>query len=109
MSMAPRPKTGQIDKAEAWIIATTAATYAQAAARFGLTHNAIRARISNKYGSLAMARLMREAAILKPDAGRVLQPVRRCMCCRKSGNMDRNQRICDSCKSQSAKLHDGRV
>ena len=107
--MAPPYKTGPIDDAEAWIITTPDATYAEAARLHGVTHNSLRARISNKYGSLAAARLMRDAGVLKPDAGRVLRPVRRCMRCGVSSNMDRNQRICDKCTAQIAKLHDGGV
>jgi len=107
--MAPPYKTGPIDDAEAWIIATPDATYAEAARMHGGTPNSLRARISNKYGSLAAARLMRDAGVLKPDAGRVLRPVRRCMRCGVSANIDRNQRICDKCTAQIAKLHDGSV
>lgn len=107
--MAPIPKTGPIDDAEAWIISEPSATYADAAQMFGVTHNSLRARISNKYGSLAAARLMRDAGAIRPDAGRVLRAVRRCMRCGVSANMDRNQRRCDKCSAEVAKLHDGRV
>lgn len=107
--MAPRHKTGPIDDAEAWIIANATATYAQAARVHGVTSNSLRSRISNKYGSLAAARLMRDAGVLKPDRGRILGPVRRCMRCRVSANMDRSQRICDKCTAEIGKLHDGWV
>lgn len=105
--MAPPYKTGPINDAEAWIIATADATYAMAAQRFGVTTNSLRARIESRYGSLSAARLMRDAGVIRPDRGRILAPVRRCMCCGKSSAMDRNQRICDACTAQNAKLHDG--
>ncbi|MEF9602731.1 hypothetical protein O4J55_10395 [Paracoccus sp. PXZ] len=107
--MAPPYKTGPIDDAEAWIIATPDATYAEAARMHGVTHNSLRARISNKYGSLAAARLMRDAGVLKPDAGRVLRPVRRCMRCGVSANIDHGLRMCSACRKEVAQLHDGGV
>ncbi len=107
--MAPPYKTGPIDDAEAWLIATPDATYAEAAREWNVTHNAIRARISNKYGSLGAARLMRDAGILKPDAGRILGAVRRCMRCGHSSNIDRGMRMCSACRKEVAKLHDGGV
>ena len=107
--MAPKPKTGPIDDAEAWIIENYGARYADAAERWGVTQNAIRSRIANKYGSLSAARLMRDAMILKPDRGRTMRPVRRCICCGISAGMDRNQRICDTCQTKNARVHDGRV
>lgn len=107
--MAPKPKTGPIDDAEAWIIETPDATYRDAAATFGVTHNAIRARISNKYGSLAEARLLVDAGILPRDPRRVLKAIRRCMRCGVSGNIDQGHRMCNGCKKEIAKLHDGGV
>ena len=102
--MAPKPKTGPIDEAERWIIQTKNATYRQAAKLFGLSHNSIRARIEHKYGSLASARRWPMV-----DAGRVLKPVRRCICCGVSSAMDQNQRICNNCKSKNERIHDGWV
>ena len=104
MTMAPKPKTGPIDEAERWIIRTKNATYRQAAQMFGLSHNSIRARIEHKYGSLTYAR--RGPSL---DTGRVLKPVRRCICCGISSAMDRNQYICNNCKSKNERLHDGWV
>lgn len=102
--MAPKPKTGPIDEAELWIIQTKDATYRQAAKLFGLSHNSIRARIEHKYGSLASARRWPMV-----DTGRVLKPVRRCICCGVSSAMDQNQRICNNCKSKNERIHDGWV
>ena len=102
--MAPKPKTGPIDAAESWIIQTKDATYRQAAQMFGLSHNSIRARIEHKYGSLTYAR--RGPSL---DTGRVLKPVRRCICCGISSAMDQNQRICNNCKSKNERIHDGSV
>ena len=102
--MAPKPKTGPIDEAERWIIQTKDATYRQAAKLFGLSHNSIRARIEHKYGSLTYAR---RGMMFKKV--RVLKPVRRCICCGVSSAMDRNQRICNNCKSKNEGIHDGWV
>ena len=111
--MAPRPNTGPIDDAEAWIIATPEATYASTAEAFGLGPQSIRARILNRYGSLAAARLAHangEAAVYqKRILGPVRQQLRRCIVCGMPSVMDRNQRICDSCKAVNSKLHDGAV
>ena len=104
MTMAPKPKTGPIDAAESWIIQTKDATYRQAAQLFGLSRNSIRARIEHKYGSLAAARLGPMF-----DAGSVLKPVRRCICCGISSAMDQNQRICNNCKLKNERIHDGWV
>jgi|GEM_PF-2866462 len=98
--MAPHPKTGPIDDAEAWLISTPDGTYPEASRRFGVTRNSLKARIENKYGSVAAARLMRDAGILKPDAGRILGPVRRCSRCGVSVRMDRNQRMCRECNDE---------
>jgi hypothetical protein len=107
--MAPKPKTGPIDDAERFIIANPETTYGEAARAFGITHNAIRARISNKYGSLAEARLLVDAGIVPRDPRRVLKAIRRCMRCKQSSNIDQGQRMCNGCKKEIAKLHDGGV
>lgn len=103
------PKTGAIDEAEAWIIATRDATYREAAANFGVSMNSIRARISNKYGSLSGARLMGRALVLKQEDGRMLRPIRRCMTCGKSSNIEVGHRRCQSCKKEAERIHDGIV
>ena len=92
--------------AEAWIIENRTASYREAAELFGLSHNQIRARIANRYGSLAQARLDPPMA---RDPRRILGPVRRCICCGVSANIDRGARICDPCTRKNAKLHDGGV
>ena len=107
--MAPPYKTGPIDDAEAFLISTPEATYADAARAFGVTHNAIRARISNKYGSLASARLMRDAGVLRVDPRRVLRPGRRCMTCGVSSNIEHGLRRCKKCRDEAAKIHEGGV
>lgn len=104
--MPPRPKTGAIDEAEAWIIATRDATYREAAANFGVTHNAIRARIANKYGSLAEARNEPERY---RDARRRLIPVLRCIRCRETANIEQGLRMCACCRKEVAKIHEGGV
>lgn len=107
--MAPKPKTGPIDDAEAWIIESPNATYRDAAATFGVTHNAIRARVSNKYGSLAEARLLRDAGEIQRDPRRVLKPIRRCIRCGVSSNIEQGLRMCACCRKEVGKLHDGGV
>ncbi|MTH65060.1 hypothetical protein [Paracoccus shanxieyensis] len=107
--MAPRPNTGPIDDAEAWIIATPEATYASTAEAFGLGPQSIRARILNRYGSLAAARLAHangEAAVYQK---RILGPVRRCIRCGKSSVIDQGRRMCDPCGADVARIHDGAV
>lgn len=107
--MAPKPKTGPIDDAERFIIANPETTYGEAARAFGITHNAIRARISNKYGSLAEARLLVDAGIVPRDPRRVLKPIRRCMRCKHSGNIDGEFRMCQKCRKEVGKIYDGSV
>lgn len=98
------PNTGPIDEAEAWIIATRDATYREAAANFGVTHNSIRARIANKYGSLAEARNQPAR-----DPRRRLIPILRCMRCQKTANIEPGFRMCACCRKEVARIHEGGV
>lgn len=106
--MPPRPKTGPIDMAEAWIIQNPTATYRDAAMLFGLTHNNVRARISNKYGSLAEARLAGPELVGR-DPRRVMKAVRRCMRCGTSSSIEPGRRMCVCCAKEVAMIHDGGV
>lgn len=94
--------------AEQWIIENTAATYRDAAMMFGLTHNNVRARIANKYGSLAEAR-QRGPELVGRDPRRVMKAVRRCMRCGISANIEQGRRMCDCCSKEVARIHDGTV
>lgn len=94
--------------AEAWIITNPTATYRDAAMMHGVTHNAIRARIANKYGSLSEAR-----GGLVPGAerepGRVIKAVRRCMRCGVSSSIEPGLRMCACCRKEVARIHEGGV
>lgn len=86
-----------------WIIATPGATYAEAARKFRVSFNSVRARIEYRYGSLMLAR---ETAEIDPD---ITREFRRCICCRKEVNMDRYQYICPSCRKAVDHTHGGHV
>lgn len=88
-----------LDAAEAWIIAETEASFSDAAERFGITRYAIRARIINRYGTLADAR--------RGGRRRFLVPVRRCLCCSESFASRDDKRICPKCTKRNAGVHDG--
>lgn len=106
--MPPRPKTGPIDMAEAWIIQNPTATYRDAAMLFGLTHNNVRARISNKYGSLTEARLT-GPSLVNRDPKRAMKAIRRCLRCGTSASIEQGRRMCVCCAKEVAGLHDGSV
>ncbi|OJH45175.1 hypothetical protein [Paracoccus sp. SM22M-07] len=88
-----------VDAAEAWIIETAEATFADAAARFGISVYAIRSRIFHHYGTLADAR--------RGGRRRFLVPVRRCLCCSESFASRDDKRICPKCTKRNAGVHDG--
>lgn len=102
--MAPRVRTGAIDEAEAFVIRMRDASVREAAEKFGLSKNTLRARIDNKYGGLQLARA---AGYIEPK--RIRAPVRRCIRCRVSSAMDRGQHICNHCRKEIASIHDGAV
>lgn len=104
--MAPRPKTGAIDLAEAWVIENITATYRDAACMFNVSHNQIRARIVNKYGSLGEARNIPPAP---REPGRIIRAVRRCLRCGVSSNIEPGLRMCPCCRKEVAKIHEGGV
>jgi hypothetical protein len=91
------------ERAVRWLIATPGATYAEAARKFQVTFNSVRARVEYRYGSLMIAR---ETAEIDPD---ITREHRRCIVCREPQNMDRYQYICPSCRRGVDGKHGGHV
>ena len=86
-----RPRnTGAIDEAERWVIESPDASLQDAADRFGISRQSLRARILNAYGSLAEARL---TGYQPPQDGK------RCYCpsCGSVFIVRGKRRMCDSC------------
>ena len=101
MSRARNHDASAVDAAEAWLIGHLGKTYRDAADRFSVPVDALRARINNRYGSLAGART-------GSSPKRVLRAVRRCICCGQSFASNA-KRVCPGCTRRNEAIHDGGV
>lgn len=94
------PWSSTVEQAVRWLIQTPGVTYSQAARRYQVTVNNLRARVEYRYGSLALAR---EVGADEEDTPLVL---RRCIVCRRHEEMEEFQRICNAC-GRLARIKDG--
>lgn len=101
MARARKHDLASVEAAEVWLIGHVGKTYRQAADHFGIPVDALRARINNRYGSLAGART-------GDGHKREVVPMRRCLCCRESFASKAN-RICPTCTRRNDTVHVGSV
>lgn len=105
-SQARRDKAQRAEYAVRYIIHHPKATYASVGRKFNLPVSAIRARIENRFGTLAYARTCNGVALPGTLRGK---KKRKCMICHREQVMDQNHRICDPCKRSLYAKHDGYV
>jgi len=91
-----------VEQAIEWLIKNQMATYGQAARRFNVTLNNIRARVEYRHGSLAQARIDERSP---PCTTRR----RQCIICRKEHELEKHRYICDGCSKSVNGTHGGHV
>ena len=98
-SIRPTQKKGQIASAIEYLVSHHGVTYRQAAARFGVSVNELRARINYRHGSLAGARLHKDF--------RQKNWTRPCIICASVEPRPVGQYRCDTCRGEGEKIYDG--
>lgn len=88
------------------ILAHNNSTYRQVAAMYGVTIHQIRARINNRYQSLARGRVIERQKLSDNMRSKWNRP---CMVCKQPKERDFGQYICDTCKAEKSRQHDGVV
>lgn len=101
-----KPYVEPIERAVQHIIHRPKATYASTAKQFGVAATAIRGRIEHRFGSLAEARECNGVAHFPRQTERVS---RVCIVCRQPHQIHPSHRICDQCKINISRIHDGPV
>lgn len=97
------PPSSSVERAVRWLISTRDATYTSTARRFSVSVNSLRARIEYRFGSLEMARETGGDEI----ENRIVW--RRCIMCRKPGEMDLSQHICGGCSGRVERADRGMI
>jgi len=101
----PRLEKDKIEVALSHLAENMDSNYMAAAILSGLSVSQIRGRILNDYGTLTIMRLEYADGHAEPEP----LTVRRCMICKESYEMEKNQRICERCNEKNARIHEGSV